>query len=98
MSLDFNRDGFTDLAVGGDWQPLPGDRSLGVVNVLYGSKTGLSKAPLQVFSERDFGPDTGSSFGFPLTTGDFDGDGFTDLAVGDNTASVGEWAGLALFV
>ena len=90
---DFNRDGFADLAVGGDWEPLPGDRSLGVVNVLYGSKTGLSKAPVQVFSERDFGPDIGSSFGFPLTTGDFDGDGFTDLAVGDNTAEVGDVGG-----
>ena len=86
---DFNRDGFADLAVGGSWKPLTGDMSAGVVNILYGSSTGLSKAPAQTIAEGDFSSSSDNSFGYPLTTGDFDGDGFTDLAVGNHAAQVG---------
>src|SRR6478672_10916841 len=66
---DFNGDGFADLAVGGSFQPLAGDNVAGVLNVVYGSKTGLSATPAQWFTELDFGPEAGSSFGYPLTTG-----------------------------
>jgi hypothetical protein len=91
---DFNNDGYADLAIG-----VPGDNTAGVkagaVNVLYGSATGLGLgSPVgQIWSQGGGGapgvaePD--DQFGFSLTAGDFDKDGFADLAIGvpgDNTA------------
>ena len=80
LVTDFNGDGFADLAVG-----VPGeDTGAGAVQVLYGSSTGLSTAD-QLWTQDDALTDTseaGDAFGSALATGDFNGDGFTDLAVG----------------
>jgi hypothetical protein len=82
---DFNNDGWDDLAVGA-----PGDKVMkkgaGSVTVLYGSKPGLSATGSQVWTQnsRDIKGTSGSgdSFGASLAVGDFDGDGFDDLAIG----------------
>ncbi len=77
---DFNRDGYYDIAAG-----VPGeDNATGAVNIFYGSENGFVTENKDYFAFTDIDPDGGSNddnFGAALTTGDFDGDGFTDLAV-----------------
>ncbi len=89
---DFDGDGFSDLAVG-----VPGEgpqEEEGAVNVLYGSATGLKAAHNQLWTEDSPGvPGTGEPgdlFGRSLAVGDFNGDGFADLAIGSLEAAAGQ--------
>ncbi len=83
---DFNGDGYKDLAVGVDGEDIGGISDAGAVNVIYGSASGLTAAGNQVwFQDVDGIEDTceaGDHFGSSVATGDFDGDGSADLAVG----------------
>ena len=87
---DFNGDGFDDLAVG-----LPGEDG-GSVIVIYGSANRLTSQGNQRWRQGDDGildrAEGGNGFGSALSAGDFDGDGFADLAVGvpgeDNSQGV----------
>lgn len=93
IASDFNGDGYADLAIGVPEEDIDGVKGVGAVNVLYGGATGLSTAGTQLWYESVAGtPEvngTGDMFGFALTPGDFDGDGFGDLAVGQPFADVG---------
>jgi len=93
MPSDFNGDGYADLAIGTPEEDIAGVQGVGAVNVLYGRATGLSAAGDQLWYESVVGiPEVngaGDMFGFALTPGDFDGDGFGDLAVGQPFADVG---------
>jgi hypothetical protein len=90
---DFDDDGFDDLAVGAPFESFGGKSDAGAVHVLYGSGGGLSKAGTQRFTQDSPGiadpAETFDLFGTALAAGDFDGDGFTDLAVGVNAETVG---------
>jgi FG-GAP repeat len=83
---DFNDDGFADLAVGVPFDNVDGKRHPGAVNVIYGSANGLTAAGNQLWNQDS--PDVvgsahaGDLFGFSLAGGDFNHDGFGDLAVG----------------
>jgi hypothetical protein len=84
---DFDADGFADLAVGVPSASPNGTRFAGDVHVIYGAPGGLStSAGYQVLSQATPGvhdePNERDSFGEGLAAGDFDGDGFEDLAVG----------------
>ncbi len=83
LPSDFNGDGFADLAVGAEGDD-PG--YTGAVNVLYGSPTGLTAAGDQLWSQATRGvrgaPGNEDRFGYALASGDFDRDGYADLAIG----------------
>jgi Protein kinase domain/FG-GAP-like repeat/FG-GAP repeat len=73
QSGDFDRDGWADLAIG-----VPGRQ---LVSVLYGSADGLLKERPDTLTNRGLGEGAGR-YGHRLAAGDFDRDGFADLAVG----------------
>lgn len=92
---DFNRDGYGDLAIGVPGQTVNGMEDAGEVNVLYGSPLGLSTTavrPAQVWRQGVWVADAAErsdSFGSSLTAGDFDGDGFADLAIAAPLEDIG---------
>ena len=94
---DFNADGFSDLAIGVPFEDIEeiGNTDGGAVNVLYGTSNGLQAiAPDdQVWSQESPGvqgsSETDDEFGSALATGDFNGDGFTDMVVGSPKEDVG---------
>lgn len=81
-AADFNGDGVADLAIG-----TAGETSnAGAVNVVYGSRSGLTYNGSQRWSQDSRGiegqAEAGDYFGAALAAGDFNGDGRFDLAVG----------------
>ncbi|MBX2800123.1 MAG: FG-GAP repeat protein [Myxococcales bacterium] len=97
-AADFDADGLTDLAVGSPYDNPENDDDLGnegSVVVLYGTSEGLS-ADYPVALRTFFSPDRvgGTSvkhgqFGAAMAAGDFDDDGYPDLAIGAPGAPVG---------
>lgn len=85
-SGDFDDDGRADLAIGVPYEDLTEDDA-GAVTVVFGGPTGLvlgsgveswsQNSPLVADISQ-----SGDAFGAALDAGDFDGDGFVDLAVG----------------
>jgi hypothetical protein len=95
---DFNSDGKNDLAVGVPLEDVGAVSNAGAVNVIYGSATGLKAAGNDFWTENDLvavgdGAQAGDNFGGSLAAGDFDGDGFTDLAIGIPGETVGASSG-----
>jgi hypothetical protein len=88
VSADFNGDGYTDLAVGVPDEDVGPHVDAGAVNVIYGSPTGLSSTfvPDQIWHQDSPNvegfPDTSEHFGTALAAGDFNNDGYADLAIG----------------
>jgi len=85
---DFNGDGFDDLAVGVPWEDVgdPAVTDSGAVALILGSASGLVAAGNQLWYQGKDGiantPEPDDGFGSVLASGNFDGDGFDDLAVG----------------
>jgi len=83
---DFDHDGYADLAVGVPGEDYGGKPDVGAVNVVFGSSGGLTATGDQLWhqdvSGMQNGAEDGDLFGRVLTAGDFDGDGYDDLAVG----------------
>jgi hypothetical protein len=84
---DFNKDGVYDLAMGAPQEDVgsPAVMDAGGVNVMYGKAgTGLWIDPVNFFYQGALqdSAETQDYFGFALTSGDFDGNGYDDLAIG----------------
>ena len=83
---DFNGDGFGDLAVSAPGDTVDGVVHAGAVHVLHGSAAGLSSAGNQYWNQNSPGIEDDAEgndrFGRTLSAGDFNGDGFSDLAIG----------------
>ena len=96
---DFDDDGYPDLAIGIPGQDLGGATSAGAVLVLYSGSGGPGVLDSQLWTEDDLGIGDGSAsddrFGWSLATGDFDGDGYDDLAVGAPFEPAGAEGGVA---
>ena len=79
---DINGDGYADLAIG-----VPGENNnTGFVSIIFGSIAGLTSDDDQFISQDtsgiEGGAEEGDYFGGSLAIGDFDMDGFADLAIG----------------
>jgi len=88
---DFNNDGFDDVAVGAPGEGVAGQANAGNVTVLYGRSAGLNRDG-RSFAQTGLVPggnEAGDDFGNALTAGDFNGDGFDDVAVGVPGEDVG---------
>jgi hypothetical protein len=85
-SADFNHDGYTDLAVGAPGEDGSGLYDTGAVSIIYGSSAGLSSTNDQLYTQDTASvPDASEAwdnFGSSLAAGDFDNDGYADLAIG----------------
>ena len=73
---DFNGDGLADLAIGVPYEDLDGIDAAGIVQVFYGSASGLTANSDQLFDIRTFGFPLGDEdhFGWALAAGNFNGD------------------------
>lgn len=93
-SADFDGDGFADLAVGVGDEALGDVSRAGAVTVLHGTSAGLSTQRTTSLSQDSPGmpgaAEEADRFGQKLATGDFDRDGFADLAVGIFHEDVGQ--------
>lgn len=94
--VDFNGDGFGDLAIGAprDTISTSDGQMSGEVNVLYGHAHGLRIRRAQLWDRAALGlVDQGvEHFGRALAAADFNGDGYTDLAIGAPGALTSEEA------
>ncbi len=83
-SGDFNDDGNDDLAIGIPDKDISGKAGAGTVQILYGTPFGLSATGDQLITRDSLGQLSvaGDDFGRALCTGDFNGDGHADLAIG----------------
>ncbi|MGX1886286.1 FG-GAP-like repeat-containing protein [Streptomyces sp. NPDC055287] len=94
---DFNGDGFRDHAVSAPGTEVGGHGAAGAVVITYGSAGGLQSAKTQVVTQSSNGVPGASEkddyFGAVTAAGDYNSDGFADLAVGapheDTTAGLG---------
>jgi hypothetical protein len=90
---DFNNDTFADLAIGAPVEDVGTVLDAGAINVLYGSANTLTATGNQQWRQGSGGivgvAEDGDVFGFALAGGDFDNNGFDDLAIGAISEDVG---------
>lgn len=85
-SGDFDQDGYDDLAIGLRGQLVDGQNTAGAVMVVYGTAAGLAAPGARMFDRSNdgltFAPREDDRYGWALAAGDFDRDGYDELAIG----------------
>jgi hypothetical protein len=82
---DFNGDGYDDIAVGAPGEAIAGQRRAGMVLVFDGDPGGFGAGNVSKWTQLNTGTGEiteGDRFGAALAAGDFNGDGYADLAIG----------------
>ena len=100
---DFDGNGFDDLAAAATGRDVQGLRNAGVAFIFWGSEDGLTAVDVQKIHRGMPGlwgsPEENDRLGSALATGDFDGDGAAELAIGvDDATLLVEHEGLAYIV
>ena len=88
VTADFNKDGHLDVAVGAPTDQVNGQAS-GTVTVFSGSADGLGTGRRIVQSQAGASDEADDKFGAALATGDFNKDGYADLAIGAPNEAIG---------
>jgi hypothetical protein len=95
-AADFDGDGYDDVVVGIPGQDIGSAFDAGAIRYVRGSSTGLTTAGAQYYHQDRPGvadsAESGDAFGSTLAAGDFDADGYADLAVG---VPLEDWSGAA---
>jgi disulfide bond formation protein DsbB len=90
---DFDNDGYMDLAIGAFGEDVGTRANAGAVHILHGSSSGLTSTGNQMWNQNSPSVlglcENFDNFGEALTTGDFDGDGYDDLAIGVPSENLG---------
>ncbi|MGW1027443.1 FG-GAP-like repeat-containing protein [Streptomyces sp. NPDC002577] len=93
--VDFNGDGYADLAISAPYGTVSGIPEAGYISVVYGSSAGTDTAHPQLITRATAGVPGDlaqyESFGRTTAARDLDGDGCTDLVVGDYAAPAVLW-------
>ncbi|TDR40123.1 FG-GAP repeat protein [Tahibacter aquaticus] len=83
---DFDNDGYDDLAIGSLNEAVGTVDEAGAVMIEYGTASGITSARGTLVTRNSdgltFDPLEGDRFGYSLASGDFDADGYDDLAIG----------------
>ncbi|MGW5864623.1 FG-GAP-like repeat-containing protein [Streptomyces sp. NPDC055239] len=91
---DFNHDGYADLAISAPGGTVDGVAGAGYVSIVYGSASGADTAHPKQIDRTTPGvpgdPEDNGGFGAGAT-GDFDGDGYTDLVVNNGKVDAVVW-------
>ncbi|KAA0916415.1 VCBS repeat-containing protein [Streptomyces apricus] len=81
---DFDSDGYGDVAYSAGWATVGGKKGAGQIVALYGSPSGVTAGNRTTISQNTTGvpgsAETNDAFGWVSAYGDFNGDGFDDLA------------------
>lgn len=84
-AADFNGDGFSDLAIGAPNKTVQDQVESGAVYIYFGSKIGVNARSSYMLTQRDisgrFSVDAFDHFGSELAIGDFNADGYSDIAI-----------------